>query len=66
MSMSLLDNRTVDLWRQFMPRRHGISGRVGEEMYSLQVYPEGYYERFNPATIFEKWALVEVTPGTGA
>ncbi|HLP96505.1 MAG TPA: GyrI-like domain-containing protein [Saprospiraceae bacterium] len=66
MSMSLIDNRTVELWRQFMPRRHVVGGRVGEEMYSLQVYPEGYYERFNPATVFEKWALVEVAPGTEA
>ncbi|HAD14584.1 MAG TPA: GyrI-like domain-containing protein [Saprospirales bacterium] len=64
LSMSLLDNKTVELWRQFMPHRHAITGRVGVEMYSLQVYPEGYYQQFNPANAFEKWALVEVVPGT--
>lgn len=61
--MSLVENRTADLWRQFMPRRHEITGRIGTELYSLQVYPEGYYQRFNPATIFQKWALAEVEAG---
>lgn len=62
--MSLLDNKTAELWQQFMPRRHDIAGRIGSDLYSLQVYPERYYQQFNPATVFEKWALVEVVPGT--
>jgi AraC family transcriptional regulator len=62
--MSLADNKTADLWRQFMPRRQEITGRTGTELYSLQVYPVDYYQRFNPATIFQKWALAEVENGT--
>jgi AraC family transcriptional regulator len=62
-SMSLVDNKTADLWRQFMPRRQEIAGRIGTELYSLQVYPEGYYQRFNPAATFQKWALAEVEAG---
>ena len=30
------------------------------ERYSVQLYKPGYFEAFNPATIFEKWATVAV------
>jgi AraC family transcriptional regulator len=34
---------------------------VGTELYSLQCYPGSYFKMFNPATKFEKWALIEVS-----
>lgn len=61
MSISLMHNLTGKLWTSFMPRRKEILNCVSSELYSLQVYPEGYFQNFNPATEFEKWAAAEVT-----
>jgi AraC family transcriptional regulator len=57
---SLVNNRTGELWKSFMPLRGTISGAVGAEMYSLQVYPDDYFQSFDPAKQFEKWAAIEV------
>ena len=60
LTMSLTDNKTGMLWRDFMPRRHEIVNRLNNDVISLQVYPENYYQNFNPATAFIKWASAEV------
>ena len=59
--MSLLKNRTGELWRGFMPRRMEIENRVGTDYISLQVYPPNYHTYFDPAVEFTKWALTEVS-----
>ena len=59
--MSQLENKTADLWKSFMPFRNTIPGKVNNLLYSLQVFPSDYFKSFNPATTFEKWALVEVS-----
>ena len=61
LTMSFINNRTGELWRNFMPRRKEIANAVGTDLYSLQVYKEGFFANFNPATEFEKWALAEVS-----
>jgi AraC family transcriptional regulator len=60
LEMSLAENRTGELWRSFMPRLKEIETWVGNNLYSLQVYDEDYFQRFDPRREFEKWALVEV------
>src|SRR5688500_13920920 len=60
MTMSLAVNRTGELWRTLMPRRKEITNKIGADLYSLQIYPEKYFEAFDPRREFEKWALVEV------
>jgi AraC family transcriptional regulator len=60
LEMSLAENLTGELWRSFMPRLKEIETRVGNNLYSLQVYEEDYFQQFNPAREFEKWALAEV------
>lgn len=60
LEMSLAENRTGELWRSFMPRLSEIETRVGNELYSLQVYDEDYFKKFSPMNEFEKWALAEV------
>jgi AraC family transcriptional regulator len=60
-TMSLLNNRTTDLWKNFMPSRKQIISMKGSELYSVEVYEPGYFDVFNPAAIFDKWAAVEVT-----
>jgi len=59
--MSFSDNRTGELWRTFMPRLKEITNFIGSELYSVEVYDPGYFDNFNPAAEFEKWAAVEVT-----
>ncbi len=61
LEMSIVQNKTGALWGSFAPRIREISDRMGEDKYSLQVYPEDYFEVFNPMKLFQKWALVEVS-----
>ena len=60
MLMSLSDNKTAELWRNFMPGRKEIKNSIGTELYSVQVYHQLYFTNFNPNTEFEKWATIEV------
>lgn len=57
---NLVENKTGLLWSGFMPRRKEITNPVNSDLFSLQVYEPTYFQNFNPARIFEKWALVEV------
>lgn len=59
--MSLVNNKTGQLWGQFAPRIKEIQNRVTTDKISMQVYPPRYYEQFNPNKEFVKWAAVEVT-----
>lgn len=61
LTMSFADNQTFRLWNMFMPRVKEINGRIGNELYNLQLYPENFFQAFNPATHFDKWATVEVS-----
>ncbi|MBC5992382.1 GyrI-like domain-containing protein [Pontibacter cellulosilyticus] len=59
---SLATNDAVALWSSFMPLLKEIRKRVGQQLYSVQVYPESIrMDKFTPETPFEKWAAVEVT-----
>jgi len=60
MTMSLTQNKTPELWRQFMSRRKGIQNSVDEKFYSMQIYSDSYFTNFDPASEFEKWAAIEV------
>jgi len=59
MEMSLADNRTAILWKQFMPRRSEIKNRATGDFISMQNYGDNW--NFSPDALFEKWAAVEVT-----
>ena len=37
-----------------------IVNRINENVWDLQVYDDSYYQNFNPANQFVKWALMEV------
>src|SRR5688572_3310633 len=60
-SMSLAHNQTAELWSAFMPKRNEIPHRVGKDFVSLEIYPSGHFEHFNPHAPFTKWALAEVS-----
>jgi AraC family transcriptional regulator len=64
MSMSYANNKTGELWRSFMPRRNEVTNTIGQDFYSIQIYPPSFFEAFDPNMVFEKWATVEVNgPG---
>ena len=64
MNMSVQNNKTQLLWKSFMPRRNTIPNRINEDLISLQEYDELYFESFDPAREFVKWAAVEVSAQT--
>lgn len=59
--MSFANNHTAELWRSLIPRRKEITNSIGSELYSAEVYPPNFFDQFNPAAVFDKWALIEVT-----
>jgi AraC family transcriptional regulator len=62
MKMSLIENQTANLWRSFMPHRKEIKNTVTSDLYSLQIFdPDFNFQHFNPESVFEKWAAVEVS-----
>ncbi len=60
MSMSLIDNKTFNLFSDFMPIRNTISNIVSNDIFEVLVYNEAYFKNFNPNNTFVKWATVEV------
>ncbi len=60
MKMNFVENRTVELWQSFMPRRKEIQNAIGQELYSMQIYPLDFFQHFDPSKEFEKFAMVEV------
>jgi AraC family transcriptional regulator len=62
LEMSYSNNRTIELWRSFMPRKKEIRNQVGSELYSMQIYTSVFdFQNFNPNDTFTKWAAIEVT-----
>jgi len=59
MTMSFAENRTLQLWQQFMPARKHIQHKLSEALYSVQLYPANF--NFDLHCPFEKWAAVEVS-----
>lgn len=60
--MSLVNNKTFELWRSFMVRRKAIKNSLSTYLYSMQVYDKAdYFQNFNPNTEFVKWAAAEVS-----
>ena len=58
--MSFTNNKTVDLWSNFMPRRKEINN-VNSEFISLEVFDDvSFFSTFYPSKEFNKWACIEV------
>jgi AraC family transcriptional regulator len=60
MTMSLIHNKTPELWRSFVTSRAKIKNVCSADLFSVQIYHPGYFEQFDPANEFEKWATIEV------
>lgn len=58
--MSFAQNKTGELWKNFMSQRNEISNGIGTDLISMAVYKPNFFAQFNPSEMFEKWAAVEV------
>ena len=61
LTMSLINNRTGELWQEFIPKCREISNHLTNDFISMQIYNPTYFSDFKPTNEFEKWATVEVT-----
>jgi AraC family transcriptional regulator len=61
MMMTFSDNKTAELWKRFIQQRKEIRNTIGSELYSMQIYSQFFFDKFDPDKEFEKWAAVEVT-----
>jgi AraC family transcriptional regulator len=60
--MNYSDNKTIELWKSFMPLRNEIKNKVSSDLISLQVYDKmPDFINFDKETVFEKWAAIEVS-----
>ena len=58
--MSLVQNRTHELWQSFMPLRKSIENNACTDFYLIQVYDDAlFFENFDPRIEFTKWAGIE-------
>ncbi|MEP3208390.1 MAG: GyrI-like domain-containing protein [Maribacter sp.] len=59
--MSLSDNKTSQLWKDFKTEKALVKNAIGTELYSIQLYDDlHYFKNFTTETKFTKWAAVEV------
>jgi AraC family transcriptional regulator len=53
---SLMENRTVELWKSFKPKVKEMAGQ-GTKYYSVRKFDDGFdMDRFTPETVFVEWA----------
>ncbi|MFC1533090.1 GyrI-like domain-containing protein [Thermodesulfobacteriota bacterium] len=57
--MSLSNNKTAELWQEFMPRRAEVKNIITTDYISMEKYGKNW--NFSPDSLFEKWAAVEVS-----
>ncbi|NHF60309.1 GyrI-like domain-containing protein [Flavobacteriaceae bacterium TP-CH-4] len=57
--MSLIENRTRELWNGFMKDVVGENSITTTTRYSVQLYDLGYFKNFDPHNTFTKWACME-------
>ena len=63
--MSFDDNKTSELWRDFMSKRFQIQNAISTNLFSIEVYPSvDYFKEFDSKASFDKWAAVEVADFT--
>ena len=61
MNMSFANNKTRELWQNFMPKRKEIKNDLNTDFYSLEIYTPNFFDNFDPKIEFQKWAAIEVT-----
>ena len=60
-NISITENDTVEIFREFMPRRNEVKNRSDKKIIDLRIYNKDYFNAFNPQNTFTKWACVRVS-----
>lgn len=60
-TMNFIENKTFQLWSGFMPRKKEIKNSINSDLYSLEIFPVGHFDNFDPNNSFQKWAAIEVS-----
>lgn len=60
LSISLANNKTADIWKNFIPRLREITNNLSNDLISMAIYKPNYFSDFKPTNEFEKWAAIEV------
>jgi AraC family transcriptional regulator len=60
LEMSLVDDKTQELFSSFMPQKKDITNTLSTDVFEILIYPSNYFKPFNPNNRFTKWAAVEV------
>ena len=58
--MSLINNKTFQLFSGFMPLRKQIKNAINTDVYEILIYNSNYLKNFSLANTFTKWATVAV------
>ncbi|TNE26331.1 MAG: AraC family transcriptional regulator [Bacteroidetes bacterium] len=61
--MSFATNQTRELWQRFMPKKGELQPK-NDLLFSIERYPDDFFQSFDPTREFEKWAAVEVVEPT--
>lgn len=61
---SYLGNTIPQLWGRFMPQRKQIQLPADDNLYSVAVYPEDFFEGMQPGKLFERRAAVCMNEAT--
>lgn len=57
---SVGNSQAVHAWKEFMPLQKEVPGKKPGTYYSIQDYPEGYLDKFDPHAVFTTWAAKEI------
>ena len=60
LTTSFANYKISELWKSFNPIRKEITNNLTNDLISMVVYNQTYFEDFKPTNEFERWAAVEV------
>lgn len=58
--MSFNQDRSFELWQKFMPLVKSIDNRISDDLFSMQIFPQGVSME-TPELVFTKWAAAPVS-----
>jgi AraC family transcriptional regulator len=61
LKMSFADYKVAELWKSFMYHRKEIHNNLNNDLISISVYNETFFENLNQSNVFDKWAGAEVS-----
>lgn len=63
MQNSIAQNKTVELWSSFMPRKRELES-ISSDLFAIQSYSKGHFQKsFDPHSEFTIMAMIEVLAG---